>query len=56
MEEAIYRILDLLSHDEHNLESLKLKLNMPSEHVKILLDWGLANKLWVKDLLHSPTK
>ena len=45
MKEAVYRILNLLSNAEHDLEGLKLKLNIPSEHIKALLDWGEANKL-----------
>jgi len=49
MRDAILRILELLKKSEHNFESLKLKLNIPSEHVKPLLEWGEANKLWFKD-------
>ena len=49
MKEAIIRILNLLKNSEHDLEALKLKLNIPSEHVKALLDWGEVNKLWFKD-------
>jgi len=49
MKESILKILNLLKNSEHDFESLKLKLNIPSEHVKSLLDWGEANKLWFKD-------
>lgn len=49
METAIYRILNLLNKAEHDIESLKLKLNISSKHVKALLDWGEANKLWIRD-------
>ncbi|MGQ9469715.1 MAG: hypothetical protein ACUVTD_07870 [Nitrososphaerales archaeon] len=49
MREVVYRILNLLNNAEHDIEALKLKLSVPSEHLKRLLDWGEANKLWVKD-------
>lgn len=49
MKKTIQRILNLLSSSEHDIESLKLKLNIPSEQVKVLLDWGEVNKLWIKD-------
>ena len=49
MKKSITRILNLPKNSEHGFEALKLKLNTPSEHVKALLDWGEANKLWFKD-------
>ncbi|MEM1661194.1 MAG: hypothetical protein QXR17_08685 [Candidatus Bathyarchaeia archaeon] len=49
MKESILKILSLLKNSEYDFESLKLKLNIPSEHVKSLLEWGEANKLWFKD-------
>ncbi|MEM2914616.1 MAG: hypothetical protein QXH91_04365 [Candidatus Bathyarchaeia archaeon] len=38
--ESILKILSLLKNSEHDFESLKLRLNIPSEHVKSLLEWG----------------
>lgn len=40
MKESVLRILNLLKNSEHDFEALKLKLNIPSEHVKALLEWG----------------
>jgi predicted transcriptional regulator len=47
--EVIHRVLNLLKNSEHDIEALKLKLNIPSENVKVLLEWGESNKLWVRD-------
>lgn len=49
MKEAIIKILNLLKNSEHDFESLKLKLNIPLQHVKPLIEWGEANNLWFKD-------
>ena len=38
MREIVYRILNLLNNVMHDLEGLRLKLNIPSKYVKVLLD------------------
>ena len=49
MKEVVNRILSLLKSAGHSPEDLRLKLNIASEHVKCLLEWGRANKLWLED-------
>ena len=43
------RLLELLGRSEHSLEALKLKLNLSSASLQALLEWGLANGLWVRE-------
>jgi len=45
----VVRLLGLLGRSEHSLEALKLKLNLSSASLQALLEWGLANGLWVRE-------
>lgn len=49
MEWTVYKVLGLLRSREHDFEGLRLKVNLPSNQLQALLEWGMALNLWFKD-------
>lgn len=45
----IVKALNLLKESKHSLQQLGLKVNYPLDQLRLLLEWGEAQKLWLKD-------
>ena len=48
-ERVIARVLGLLKLREYSYQQLRLKINCPSDKLKVLLEWGEVQGLWFKN-------